>query len=219
MTLDEHVTLDILGPPRYEVPLDDSRNITQGSGLVGILRLDSETLNPQRFGPTLRIVRHLQRATPRLPWLLLMWRPRLPVEAARLIAALRCRGVLSPAGRSPDAVHAAVTWDGDLMAHLEHWIRTHTELGHGVWDWLAPLVEAGYHAAPGDPIPDAIEGAPRTIPATRRAWFHLGRGLRSALALHRHPGQSVARLALKLGFHDRSSLARHLKRAFGHTLA
>jgi len=97
---------------------------------------------------------------------------------------------------------------------VDRWLRRHTRLTDRDVRLAHPLIEAGMRASPTQRLPD--REAPSLV--SRRTLFTLGRGLRTVAAIQA-AGGSGAKTAIGLGFHDRSSMARHVKRVFGTTPA
>jgi AraC-like DNA-binding protein len=140
-------------------------------------------------------------------------------DLIRGLRSLPYRVVIGDDGERATLVRAELRGRTDLALRASDWFRCHIRLGPDQLSLASLLINAGVRARPQDLIPKKLlRPSPGVKVPPARDWFSLGRGLRSVHLLQQG-NASALQVALQLGFHDRSSLARHVNRVFGRSLA
>jgi len=210
-------------PPNYDREVRASSRMQTGSGAIAVVSLSAGDFRSTAFPGTIDCLRRLERSAPRITVIasLLDWKTLHFEEGYSLLRILPISAVASsPPPISSSVVCDLVTMPLLVIPNVVRWFRTHVASdGPPDYELLRMLVGAGYHAFPSDRLtatkPRVSGTKPLSVPS--RDWFHLGRGLRSVVALQRRAarGDSHEQVGFSLGFSAASSFSRHLNNVFG----
>lgn len=210
--------VDVLYPPQYTSAVDPTTDVSRMAGLVVLAVVPPDELRATGADGMESALSRLGGQMPRAPVAVFLGQPPERFDGDLLRVAARMRPHTLFIGASP--TRALLRQELDYPSRTAHvlytWFERHTrlELRGSVAE---ELLRAGLQAGPGTALPSNGSGRVASSTGLRaRDWFDLGRALRSASHLHRHEGHSLPRTAISLGFHDVSSLSRHLVRIFGH---
>jgi hypothetical protein len=206
----------LFGPPHYREPLLERATGGSLCGLVALVALRAPHLTPEALSGTIDRVREWEREFPRTTFVCVLpdW-PELAPERT-VLAMTVLPGAFAFPGGPPglEALRPLISNALLIQPRLREWVerrgREHRGTGRA-WG----LVEAGLGGLPSDTMPAELSVPPRIGPPSQSRWHQLGKPLRAAMALQRHPERTVSRVAITLGYHDGSSLSRQLNGVFG----
>lgn len=213
---------EFLRPPLYQDAMSPSENIGTRSGVIGIVDLDASDLTASTIRHTADSLRTLAKRVPRTMIVARVsdWPSLPPSHVFKGLRLLPIHAVLGGDGPSSLTTLEECMTDPDYVEPgLFRWLRRHLARRDLNPQVVTSIVRAGFASNPRDRLPDWID-PPRMRNQLGRvspsAWYWLGKGIRTALALQKNPDNSVAYIAYTvLGFHDGASLSRHLTRVFG----
>ena len=210
--------ISVLQPPSYITSLPSTADLSRLSGVVIRVRFRQEELSPGALQSILGGLARVARRAPRAPLVVtvLGCPPSLDVALLILLRRLDCALVIPDRALSLNLLRRNLPDLAQQPECLVKWFTAHTQL-QLAGTAATHLLEAGLGAPPSATMPPVAATVPLSVHGvSARDWFDLGRALRSATAVQRCPEGNLAAIALSLGFHDASSISRHLKRILGH---